>query len=216
MGANPGQLLFGKAVTIQGLTTFEASSSTRIPPIYKIQVLELKKHLHKLNPVISRDTLWEYDSEIQSLYQSIYNAVTKPQMPTLHNTDGDLLIPHKLTYTLSVSPEDALNALADLNCSESKQEILEYADFENGSLKKVGFPWIKKGNSKHAAMENTVLGHIEIDGSKMTVNLNSENRANEFESQMRERLDGGYKLNCFAATHLRYQGGASLVDEKSI
>jgi hypothetical protein len=194
IGAKVGYLLFGKTVTIQGLTTLEATSSIMIPPIFKIQILNLRQHLEKQNPIITRDTLWEYDSEIQSLYQTIYNAVMNPQMPTPHNTDGDLLVPHKLTYDLLVSPDDALSALADLSCSESKEEIRENGEIENGKLKKVEFSWSKKGNAKNAGMENTILGHIEINGPRMVVNMNSENRANEFEGHLKERLNGGFKL----------------------
>ena len=193
VGAKPGYLLFGKTVTIQGLTTLEATSPIMIPPIFKIQVLELKKHLNKQNPVITRDTLWDYDSEIQDVYQTVYDAVMSPQMPILHNTDGDPLVPHKLTYELLVSPGDAFDGLADLNCSESRDQILEQGEFNGGVLRRIVFPWSKKGNPKHAGMDNTVLGQIEIDGPKLVVNVNSAKRAEQFETLLKTRLDGRYK-----------------------
>jgi hypothetical protein len=193
IGARPGYLLFGKTVTIQGLTTLEATSSIMIAPIFKIQVLDLRKHLHKQNPIITRNTLWEYDSEIQGLYQTIYDTVMNPQIPALHNTDGDALVPHKLTYELLVSPDDALNGLADLNCNELRDQIREQGDFDGGELRRITFSWSKKGNQKHAGMDNTILGQIEIDGPKMVVNVNSAERAEEFEGLLKTRLNGKYK-----------------------
>ncbi len=143
--------------------------------------------------MITRKTLWDYDSEIQNVYQTIYDAVMNPQMPSLHNTEGDPLVPHQLTYELLVSPGDAFDGLADLNCSESRVQILEQGECNSGVLRRIAFSWSKKGNSKHAGMDNTVLGQIEIDGPKMVVNVNSAERAEEFEILLKTRLEGKYK-----------------------
>jgi uncharacterized protein (DUF2384 family) len=41
----------------------------------------------------------------------------------------------------------------------------------------VRFSWKKRGNKVHAEWENTVLGSIEIDGTRLTAEVNSEARA---------------------------------------
>ena len=46
-----------------------------------------------------------------------------------------------------------------------------------GELCKIEFPWHKVGNKQNPSWDNTVLGNIAIDGGKLTVEVNSENRA---------------------------------------
>lgn len=203
--AKVGQIVFGKAVTIQDLTTLEACSPTMIPPIHKIEIMAFRKEMEQKDPPFSRDALWEYDPEIQSLYQDIYRSVTDRRMPTLVNTDGELMIPHKLSYDLLVPSDDVLKALADLNSQESYEEILEYAEVVDGELQRVEFPWSKIGNAKHAGWENTVLGHIKIKERSMTVEVNSENRAAQFEIILEKRLVGKYKLRAKVIESLENQ-----------
>jgi hypothetical protein len=191
--AKPGSLVFGKAVTINELTTMEASSPIMIPPAYKVEVLKLRQHLEKLNSPIDHDTLWEYDPEIQSLYQRIYQALIHPKMPAIMNTDGDLLIPHRLTFEIE-SPVAAFDALASLCVTESKDELLKSATFENDKLVFIEFSWDKLGNSNHAGWDNIVLGSIKIDPNRLVIEVNSEKRADDIDAIIKERLKEGCKL----------------------
>jgi hypothetical protein len=194
--ASPGFIIFGKSVTIQGLTTLEACSPIFIPPIHKIEVINLRQHMEKQNSFIDRDVLWDYDLEIQNVYQGIYQEIINPQPRILNNTDGELLVPQKLAFDLLVSADEALSALAMLNPNETLEEIREYAVLENGKINKVEFPWTKNENSKNSGLGNTVLGHIEISGRKLLVQVNSENRAKQFEKLLKARLRGKYKFSC--------------------
>jgi hypothetical protein len=48
---------------------------------------------------------------------------------------------------------------------------------QQGELVLVEFPWLKKGNRQNPAWDNTVLGHIVIDGRELTIEVNSQERA---------------------------------------
>jgi hypothetical protein len=57
-----------------------------------------------------------------------------------------------------------------------------------GILRRVEINWTKRGNSRHKGWETTVLGRIEIDGTQLTAEVNSAQRAAEFKRLVSERL----------------------------
>jgi hypothetical protein len=52
----------------------------------------------------------------------------------------------------------------------------------------VAFEWIKKGNRKIGAWDNTILGHIKISGQRLTADVNSEKRAEKLHKEIEKRL----------------------------
>jgi hypothetical protein len=66
-----------------------------------------------------------------------------------------------------------------------KNELLEEAEMAaGGSLAKIEFPWSKGGKTRTKSSGSTVLGHIEIENQTMIVEVNSAERALEFEKQV--------------------------------
>jgi hypothetical protein len=97
-GIEPNDIVFGMVVTVQQLTTFEAFAPFAIPPIYKPQIISLRQHLQKGNRTVTQLVLQDFALEIIELYQDIHNQLFNAPPPVLHNTDGDLLVPHRMTY----------------------------------------------------------------------------------------------------------------------
>jgi hypothetical protein len=52
----------------------------------------------------------------------------------------------------------------------------------------VRFSWKKRGNKKHAEWDNTVLGWIEIDGTRLIAEVNSEARADAIRKKIETAL----------------------------
>jgi hypothetical protein len=107
----------------------------------------------------------------------------------LQNIDGDLLEFHKLVFDLKASPQSAFDALKRLALNEPEEDLLADATRDAGNnLTGVRFSWKKRGNKKHAAWDNTVLGWIEIDGGRLTVDVNSQARAKAIRKKIEKIL----------------------------
>ena len=60
-------------------------------------------------------------------------------------------------------------------------------------LTRVRFSWKKHGNKKHAGWDNTVLGWIEIDGTRLIAEVNSEARADAIRKKIETALGEGIR-----------------------
>ena len=99
-------------------------------------------------------------------------------LPTLANTDGELLQFTKSYFKLAIMPEEALSHLLPLTLEKSSKEILQGARKDkSGTIKRIEFPWLVKGNKKHKGWNNTVYGHIIIDQDRLILETNSQERA---------------------------------------
>jgi hypothetical protein len=68
--------------------------------------------------------------------------------------------------------------LKHLALDELDEDLLSDATLDSkGMLTGVRFSWKKRGNKKHAGWDNTVLGWIEIDGTRLIAEVNSKARA---------------------------------------
>jgi len=183
-----GDILFGKAVSLHGLTTMEATSTFVIPPIQKGPLLELRKQIEKNFKPITTETLREFDFELIDLYQDYRENLLNPKVPILNNTNGDPFVPQTVYFEIE-SPQVTFDALKELNFAETSDEILAEAVFdENKSLIKVEFPWLKKGNQQNKNWDNTVLGHLTIEGKSLKASVNSEKRAKLFRKLVKQLL----------------------------
>ena len=63
------------------------------------------------------------------------------------------------------------------------------ADFDRaGNIVRVSLTWQKRGNRMNAGWDNTSLGHIEIRGGALEVEVNSEKRAAKIRREIQRRL----------------------------
>lgn len=187
-----GDVLFGQLATVQGLTMLEAFNGYAIPPIKKASIIELRAHIEKCNREITPDFLREYDFELLELFHEITDQLFNPPPPVLQNTDGDPFVFHKLIFDLKVSAQTAFDALKHLALDELEEDLLADATRDTGSnVLRVRFSWKKRGNKRHASWDNTVLGWIEIDGGRLTVDVNSDARAKTIKKKIEKSLGKG-------------------------
>jgi len=175
--AQAGDILYAKVVRIDGLALIDGCSIVAFPPIEKTDILDMRAQMQEGSPVLTPEVLKEWDGEIRDLYLDIADRLLNPQLPALQNTDGDPLLLHTLHFDID-SPRAAFDALKHLCLTASEDELLADAVFDSaGELRKVELPWQKPGNKKNPTWDNTVLANIIIDGAKLSVAVNSANRA---------------------------------------
>ena len=189
-----GDILFGKVVTIDGVSLLEACAPFMFPPMDKSAILKLRKKMERSKSPLTPERLREYRYDMLSLYHDITDRLLNPPMPQLQNTDGDPLLPHRLVYEID-SPRAAFDALSPLCLTDTAEKLLAEAGFDShGDLRNAEFSWQKRSNEKHKSWDNTTLGHIKIDGRNMNIEVNSENRAQKIRSLVEAMLpDARYK-----------------------
>jgi len=186
-----GDIMFAKLARIDQVTMLEACAPVMLPPTEKSAILDLRKKINRRKLPLTPELLKEYIYEMLGIYHDITARLLNPAMPQLKNTDGDPLLLHKLIYDLACSPREALDALRQLNLTEDDESILTGAEFDPaGDLCKIEFTWEKPCNKKHKNWNNTILGHLRIEGATLTAEVNSENRAQKFKKLMEELLPG--------------------------
>lgn len=177
-GVQRGDLLFGQLASVDQLHMLEASNAFAIPPMEKAQVIALRAHIQRAHPQITTAILWEYRFELIYLFHDIAERLFNPPMPTLQNTDGEALTPHKLVFDLVATPQAAFDALKHLGLDETEEEQLADAIYDSqGALTQVRFTWMKRGNKMHAEWDNTTMATLTIDGKRLTAEVNSAARA---------------------------------------
>ena len=193
-GMQPGDILFGQLVTAEGITLLEASSLYRIPPMYKIELIDFRKELLRGEPRCTAAALQDWDLELIERYLAIMDNVLHPRLPQIHNTDGEPLEMHRLVFDID-SPQKVLDALKSLDVDRSEEEIIAATErTARGDIKCVKFNWTKAGNRLHEGWSNTIVGHIEIKGRRLVADVNSARRAQEFKSLVERRLGGEARL----------------------
>ena len=196
-------MLFGQVVEIDGIALLEASCPFAISPYHKAAVVELRARISPAGDRISSDALREVDFEMLELYHEIFASLFNPTLPQLQNTDGDPLSLQKLVYDID-SPQGAFDALKHLCLDETDEDLLSDAvRTAQGDLVTVRFSWLKRGNAQHSSWANTVLGTITIDRSRLTIEVNSQRRAEEIRRVVEQTLGNAAR---YRATEIQLVG----------
>jgi hypothetical protein len=186
--ADRGDVLYASVVEVDGVALVEACGPVFIPPGEKPRILALRAVLAPRGKPIDRDRLRERDTDVRGLYLEITDRLLNPSLPTLQNTDGEPIEMHTLTYDVP-SAREAFDALKDLAGGEPDEALLSEAVLDqSGGLSRVEFPWLAPGNAMHKSWNNTVLGRLRIDGSRLIAEVNSAARAQRFSDLIAARL----------------------------
>ena len=184
-----GSIIYSRIIAMDDNSIMVGCAPTVIPPNYLNQFIDIRENMAKKFPNFDQDFLLEYDTELRRIYYDIREELYNPAFPQLLNTDDDPLQLTKLYYTLKCTPHDALDALVTLSMAKDADEFLHEGKFDNhGELVSIEFPWLKKGNKKHAGWDNTVMGHIIINGDQLTIDVNSQERADAIKRKLVHRL----------------------------
>ncbi|MBW2612221.1 MAG: SEC-C domain-containing protein [Deltaproteobacteria bacterium] len=188
----PGDLLYGRAVSVDGVGMLIGLSPTLIPPDRKPDIIQFRKRLGHDRSAITDDTLYAWDAEIRELYFHIDHSLHS--MPQLCNTDGHPMEIHRLIYEVS-SAEDVFEKLYDLCVTMTSEELWTDAKRDNnGRIIRVEIPWDRQGHKASPGMPNTILGRIVIDGQRLTAEVNSAERAQALRHEIDARLGDGCRF----------------------
>ncbi len=163
-----------------------ATAPYMLPPIDKQSVFHLRDEIRERvgRKKLTEDKLVPFVTVIRALYLDRLDTLLDPTPPTLTNTDGEPFEPQKIHFEIA-SAESAFFALKGLARKVlSEKDLLQDAIFENGQLRQVEIPWFKKGKASNEKTGFTVLGRARIDGTKLVVEVNSEQRG----KRLREKI----------------------------
>jgi hypothetical protein len=193
-------ILFGRAVAVDGVGMIIGLSTYIIPPAYKPMLIELRRQIKLGRAAITDEVLNDWEIEIREAYLDCDRRLHTP--PQLCNTDGDPLEFHKVVYDID-SADTAFEKLASLCVTEAADELRDAAEkAADGSIRRAELSWDRKGHKMSPGMPNTVLGHVVIDGRRLTVEVNSAQRAQAIRGEIERRLDTGARFRIDEITGL--------------
>ncbi|MDQ6921940.1 MAG: SEC-C domain-containing protein, partial [Candidatus Dormibacteraeota bacterium] len=185
-----GDIIFAKAVTVDGVTVLEGCAPFAFPPLAKTSIIELRNRIRKVSPTVTADVIKAHRDEVLDIYHSTTDRVLNPKMPSVTNTDGDPLMFCRVRYEVP-SARGAFDALRHLSHADTEAQLLADATFdEAGELRSVEIPWSREVDDA-PAWKNISLGNIEIDGQRLVAEVNSEARASEFRQIADKALPAG-------------------------
>ena len=188
----PADIVFGRAVSVDGVGMLIGLGATVIPPREKPAIIALRNQIKADLPSIDDQDLYEHDIEIRGFFLNIDEGLHRP--PQICNTDGDPLEFHKLVYAVD-SSDEAFEKLASLCVTDTAAELRETAEKDpQGYILRVEIPWNRKGHKSHPGFTNTLLGTIRIDGRRLSVEVNSAGRAKKIRKEIERRLGKGARF----------------------
>lgn len=190
-----GNIFFTRVVHVQGMHLFDGLAPIQIPSQFGIEIIDLREFFqNETGLAIDSEMLFEIEEHLFSIFWSIWEELHNPKTPTLQNTDGHLMIPHKLIYEID-SIDQMFEILHPLCFQSSRAELLEGSKMtKEGELISIEFPWLAKGNKQNKGWSNTVFGHISLEQRKMTVEVNSKERATRFKALLTKKTKTGWTL----------------------
>ncbi|GHU19104.1 hypothetical protein FACS189472_08400 [Alphaproteobacteria bacterium] len=175
-----GDVVYGRILTMDGQSIFVGMAPFRFKPEYVHKLIDLRKLLVKENggEALTGKTLRGDSDFILSCFFAFLISMFNTKLPTVMNTDEELVVLTKSYFKLMTDPEDALSCLLPLTLGADLNYLLEVAERDEfGKVTKVEFSWMKEGNKKHKTWTNTILGHVFIEEDQLTLDTNSVERA---------------------------------------
>lgn len=177
-----GDIIYSRILILNGQSIFIGMAPVTLPPGYQRSLIDFRKCLVDENDgqlLTAKDLRNEFDTELVDYFFEILEDAYNRPLPTLVNTDGELVQPSKSYFKLTLPPEEVLVRTLPMTLSDDPQEFLCDAEYtECGKAKRIECPWLKKGNKKHKTWDNTMLGHLLIEEERLILDTNSEERTN--------------------------------------
>ena len=188
-----GDVLFTRVVTAGGGSIMIGACPWVIPASWHIPLIDMRERFRPKQP-LTRDELADYSFEIRQAYHEIVDALLHPTLPVMQNTDGDPLELTTLTYELGVSVAEAVKRLTPLATLRGDVHVSDEERDASGALERATLTWIKAGNRKHKDWDNTTLGTLRLDGSRLEVEVNSARRRRRIEKEIAKHLGSAATL----------------------
>jgi hypothetical protein len=187
--ARMGTIFFGLVFQDEGVATCEGVAPLMIPPSTESVIKGLQGDLKENYGVITDKTMLASEDLIIDFYWYIVDLLQRP--PTIQNTSGELLRIQTLHFDCA-DQRQAVTGLAPLardpNLIEDIANQLKAPSLDEV----VKFPWLSSKPSKK--LNGPVLyGNFEISRSKITVHVNSDERAKRCIREIKQRLGDSAK-----------------------
>lgn len=195
-----GGLLFTRVLDMDGVAIMCGCAPLVIPANEQLWLLDLRHALTRKRKPMTEEMLHTHAEALRTAYFDVADRVYHPQLPTLCNTDGDPLLLQTLHFDLRCSPRAAFDRLRPLSLDRPEDDCMEDPKYDaDGALRAIRFTWLKSGNAKHESWDNTILGTLRINGTKLTVDVNSQRRADIIRGEVERRLgvDVVYRTTVF-------------------
>ena len=183
-----GDVLFTRVVTAGGGSIMIGACPWVIPASWHIPLIDTRERLRPKR-LLTREELLDYDLEIRQAYHEIVDALLHPTLPVLQNTDGDPLELTTLTYEIGVTVTEAVERLTPLATLRGDVHLADEVRDAAGALMTATLTWIKAGNRKNKDWDNTTLGTLRLDGSRLVVEVNSARRRRRIEKEIAKCSD---------------------------
>lgn len=185
-----GELVWGRVISIDGLSVFSGMGTIALEPEDKIPVIDLAAELRRRHRRVTSEVLREEEATIRGLYLELRHRRLHPTPPIFHNTDDELIVFHTLRFQVE-DPHEAFEALTPLDLLRTDEEaLMDAKKGPDGRVRFARIDWHKSGNRKHPDWDNTILGHLTIDGTSLVAEVNSEARAKKLRKELDKRLRG--------------------------
>ncbi len=182
-----GDLTFTRVVTAGGASIMIGASPWVIPSAWQLRVIDFREHLRPRRLLTVTDLL-EYDLEIRRFYHQVIDAILHPALPSLHNTDGDPIELTTMTYELDVAAAEAFERLRPLATLRGDAHIDGEVYDSAGAITAAELTWIKAGNRQHKDWDNTTLGSLWLNGTRLVVEVNSARRRDRVAKEIAKRF----------------------------
>jgi hypothetical protein len=184
-----GAVLYTRVLEMDAVAIMCGCAPLIIPADEQLWLLDVRHSLTRKRTPMSEPQLHRYAVALRTAYFDIADRLYHPQPPTFCNTDGDPLLLQTLHFDLRCSPQAAFDRLRSLSLDRLEDDCMEDPEYgADGALRAVRFTWMKHGNAKHPSWDNTILGTLRIDGSRLSVSVNSQRRADAIRAEVERRL----------------------------
>jgi hypothetical protein len=179
---NPGQILYTKIVSLDGASVMLGCAPIALPGS-RVDVILQARDLVLRRRGSPAELLRRHDVEFRQLYLDL-----RLEMPSLANTDGDPLQMTRLDFELRCTPQEAFDALLPLTGESDPEAFADTCTRDAaGALLTAEIPWLRT-NPPGGPMPNTVLATCEMGAGCLTVQVNSQQRADAARAEIAARL----------------------------
>ncbi|HET7932425.1 MAG TPA: hypothetical protein VFL63_13680 [Rhodanobacteraceae bacterium] len=194
-GLHAHDVIFAQLASADGVTLLEATCPVALPTGDKVPIIELRKSMRKAGvrhgasaPRIGAEQLREWEPELRELYLSLSERVLYPTLPTMVTADGEAMEFHKLTYSIDV-PQHAFDALKHLDVRADDPEALDAGTQRDpdGAVRRATIDMARPGQDRQASSVS-LWGTIQIDGHRLTAEVNSRECAERVKDTIAEVL----------------------------
>jgi hypothetical protein len=187
-----GDIIFGRILTLDKQSIFVGMAPFTLPTDYHHDLIDFRKWLIEENDgkALTPDALRnELDCDLLDYFFSVLDDAYNRPLPTLVNTDDELIQLSKTYFKINLPPKDTLMMILSMTLSKDSEKFLSDAQrTASGKIKQIACPWLQQGNKRHKSWENTVLGHLIIEETQLTLETNSQERAERGKTLLAELL----------------------------